>query len=88
VAEIVGGFGIPHNPHFPTLVEQGAPLGVEIERLYGGVAERLWATAPDAILFVTSDHYNIFWETLPIFSTVSTFAANPEAICRPSRITG
>jgi aromatic ring-opening dioxygenase catalytic subunit (LigB family) len=68
VAEVVGGFGVPHNPHFPTLVEQDTPLGVEVERLYGSVADRLWATTPDVILFITSDHYNIFWETLPIFS--------------------
>lgn len=68
MAEVVGGFGVPHNPHFPTWVEQGAPLAGEITRMYNEVERRLRAAAPDTIVFVTSDHYNTFWEILPIFT--------------------
>jgi Catalytic LigB subunit of aromatic ring-opening dioxygenase len=68
VAELVGGFGVPHNPHFPTWVEEGHPLAAEIERMYGEVASRLEAAEPDAVVFVTSDHYNMFWEILPLFA--------------------
>jgi hypothetical protein len=67
VAEIVGGFGVPHNPHFATWVAQGAALGPEIERMYDGVAEPLHEMAPDVLLYITSDHYNMFFELLPIF---------------------
>jgi hypothetical protein len=69
VAKIVGAFGVPHTPHFPTLVARGAPAGPELERLYGTVAGHLEAVQPDTILFFTSDHYNVFFEqSLPIFS--------------------
>lgn len=78
VAEIVGAFGVPHNPHFPTWSAKGHPLGPEIDRYYGEVAEQLRAVGPDAILFVTSDHYNLFFETLPIFMLgVAEAAAGP-----------
>lgn len=67
MAEIVGAFGLPHNPHFPSWSAAGHPLGPEIDRYYGEVAEALRAAEPEAILFVTSDHYNLFFEALPIF---------------------
>ena len=69
MAEIVGGFGVPHNPHFPLLVADGAPVAVEIERLYGGVAAHLRGVRPDVVLVFTADHYNMFFETcVPIFA--------------------
>jgi Catalytic LigB subunit of aromatic ring-opening dioxygenase len=69
VAEIVGAFGVPHTPHFPTLVARGAPVAPDLVRLYGTVAGHLEAVEPDTILLLTSDHYNIFFEqSLPIFS--------------------
>jgi hypothetical protein len=69
MAEIVGGFGVPHNPHFPTWVADGAPAAGEIARMYGGVADHLRAVAPDVLVFFTADHYNIFFEEcVPIFS--------------------
>jgi aromatic ring-opening dioxygenase catalytic subunit (LigB family) len=69
MAEIVGAFGVPHTPHFPTLVARGAPVAAELERLYGTVASHLEAVQADTILLLTSDHYNIFFEQcLPIFS--------------------
>jgi hypothetical protein len=69
MGQVVGGFGVPHTPHFPTWSQQGAPLGAEIDRLYGEVARRLRAADPDALVVVTSDHYNAFFESsIPIFS--------------------
>ncbi len=69
MSEIVGVFGVPHNPHFPVLAETDDPLGVEVKRMYGGVSEHLQAAEPDVIVFLTSDHYNIFWDrSVPIFS--------------------
>ena len=69
MARIVGAFGVPHTPHFPALVSRGAPVAPELERLYGTVRHHLEVVEPDAILLLTSDHYNIFFEqSLPIFS--------------------
>jgi len=67
VAEIVGGFGVPHVPHFPSWVAGGHPLAPEISRLYDGVAGHLRAAEPDTLVVFTSDHYNEFFETVPIF---------------------
>ena len=69
MAEIVGGFGVPHNPHFPLWVADGAPAAAEIERMYDGVADHLRRVRPDVLVFFTADHYNIFFEEcVPIFS--------------------
>jgi protocatechuate 4,5-dioxygenase beta chain len=68
MAEIVGGFGVPHNPHFPTWVADGDPRATEVERMYAQVAQHLCATRPDTLLVFTSDHYNEFFESIPIFS--------------------
>jgi aromatic ring-opening dioxygenase catalytic subunit (LigB family) len=66
---VVGGIGIPHTPHFPVMVDQGAPLGAELERLYGELARRFEELAPDVVIFFTTDHYNVFFvESIPIFS--------------------
>jgi aromatic ring-opening dioxygenase catalytic subunit (LigB family) len=78
MAKIVGAFGVPHNPHFPSWSQEGHPLGAEIDRFYGAVAEQLRAVAPDVIVYFTSDHYNMFFESLPIFSiAVATSASGP-----------
>jgi Catalytic LigB subunit of aromatic ring-opening dioxygenase len=77
MAEIVGGFGVPHNPHFPGWVADGAPAAEEIARMYGGVAEHLRRVRPDVLLFFTGDHYNIFFEEcVPIFSIGVAESAN------------
>ena len=69
MARIVGSFGVPHNPHFYGLVQGDDPQGREVRRLYAEVTSRLDAVRPDAVVFVTSDHYNIFFEEcIPIFS--------------------
>ena len=69
MAQIVGAFGVPHNPHFPLWVADRAPAAAEIERLYGGVAAPLRAARPDVLIVFTADHYNMFFETcVPIFA--------------------
>ena len=66
---IVAGIGVPHTPHYPSMVAAGAPDAAEISSMYGEVAARLDAAAPDVIVFYTADHYNIFFEEcIPIFS--------------------
>jgi protocatechuate 4,5-dioxygenase beta chain len=60
---------VPHNPHFPIVAEQDTELGREVRHMYGEVAARLRASAADTVVFFTSDHYNIFFDTsVPIFS--------------------
>jgi aromatic ring-opening dioxygenase catalytic subunit (LigB family) len=68
MAEIVAAFGIPHNPHFPTWVAQRAPLAGEIERLHRPLADAFARARPDTLIYITSDHYNMFWETVPVFA--------------------
>jgi protocatechuate 4,5-dioxygenase beta chain len=68
MAQIVGAFGVPHNPHFPTWVANGHPLAGEIERMYGELRSRLDDVRADTLVYFTSDHYNLFWESLPIFA--------------------
>jgi hypothetical protein len=78
MAKIVGAFGVPHNPHFPSWSQEGHPLGAEIDRFYGAVTEQLRAVAPEAIVYFTSDHYNMFFESVPIFSiAVAPSASGP-----------
>lgn len=69
VAEIVGAFGVPHNPHFPILAQSDEPLAGEIRAMYGEVSRHLHAGRPDTLVYFTSDHYNLFFDTcVPIFS--------------------
>lgn len=68
MGEIVGAFGIPHNPHFPTWVEGGHPLAGEILTMYRPLALAFERMRPDTLLYITSDHHNMFWETLPVFA--------------------
>jgi hypothetical protein len=91
MAEIVGGFGVPHNPHFPRWVAEGAPAAEEIERLYAGVAAHLHRVRPDVLVVFTADHYNIFFEAcVSVFSIgVAESAAGasdyPDSPGAPSR---
>jgi aromatic ring-opening dioxygenase catalytic subunit (LigB family) len=69
MGEIVGAVGVPHTPHFPGIVDRQEPLAAELRRLYGTAAQHLRDLAPDALIFFTCDHYNIFFiESMPIFS--------------------
>jgi len=81
MAEVVGGVGVPHTPHFPGIVERGEPAGLarEIMRLYGQAARQLHALDPDVLVVFTADHYNTFFtSSLPVFSIgVAPSAAGP-----------
>jgi len=68
MGQIVSAFGIPHNPHFPTWVRDGHPLAEEIERMYRPLREAFERVRPGTLVYITSDHYNMFWEILPLFA--------------------
>ena len=69
MAEIVGGAGVPHSPHFPGIVQRQEPLAAELTRLYGEVAGLLRHLKPDVLILFTCDHYNNFFtQSVPIFS--------------------
>lgn len=68
MAELVLGAGVPHTPYFPRLVEEGGRSGSRIASLFGDVARRLEASAPDIIVVLDSDHFvNFFFDNLPAF---------------------
>ena len=68
MAQIVGGFGVPHTPIFPHFVKRDGP-DCEIARLFGAQKEQLAATRPDVIVMFDTDHLNTFFlDSLPIFA--------------------
>jgi aromatic ring-opening dioxygenase catalytic subunit (LigB family) len=79
MAEIVGALGVPHNPFTALALARGDEAAGEARRLYGALASELRAMAPDTIMIVTTDHYNLFFElSVPIFSIgVAERAAGP-----------
>jgi hypothetical protein len=93
MARIVGAFGVPHRPHFPGVVAGEAFAGEEIDRCYSRVAEQLRVVEQDAIVCFTSDDYNLFFESAPIFSIAvapsacgpSDHRRSPVASCRSPR---
>ena len=60
MGEIVAGFGVPHTPMFPALVEREGPQ-CETAQLYRTVAQHLDAVKPDALVVFDSDHLNTFF---------------------------
>jgi Catalytic LigB subunit of aromatic ring-opening dioxygenase len=68
MAEIVAAFGVPHTPNFPALVAKQGP-DCETAKLYGEIAKRLRAAAPDALVIYTDDHFNtFFFDNFPTFA--------------------
>ncbi len=68
MAQIVGGFGVPHTPIFPHFVKRDGP-DCEIARLFAAQKEQLAATRPDIIVMFDTDHLNTFFlDSLPIFA--------------------
>ena len=68
MAQIVGGFGVPHTPVFPHFVKRDGP-DCEIARLFGAQKDQLAATRPDVIVMFDTDHLNTFFlDALPIFA--------------------
>src|SRR5687767_7936253 len=65
MAEIVAGFGVPHTPMFPELLEREGPQ-CETAQLYRAVSEHLEAVQPDVLVVFDSDHLNtFFYNNLP-----------------------
>jgi protocatechuate 4,5-dioxygenase beta chain len=68
MAEIVAGFGMPHTPNFPALVQREGPQ-CEVARLYAEVAGHVAAVAPDVLIIFTDDHFNTFFlDNFPTFA--------------------
>jgi aromatic ring-opening dioxygenase catalytic subunit (LigB family) len=68
MAQIVGGFGVPHTPIFPHFVKRDGP-DCEIARLFGAQKEQLAAARPDLIVMFDTDHLNTFFlDSLPVFA--------------------
>jgi aromatic ring-opening dioxygenase catalytic subunit (LigB family) len=68
MAEIVAGFGMPHNPGAPALVVREGPQG-ETARFYAEMAKQVAAAAPDVLIFFTDDHFNTFFlDNFPTFA--------------------
>ena len=68
MAQIVGGFGVPHTPIFPHFVKRDGP-DCEIATLFGAQKEQLAAMRPDIIVMFDTDHLNTFFlDALPVFA--------------------
>jgi aromatic ring-opening dioxygenase catalytic subunit (LigB family) len=67
VARLVGGFNVPHTPHFPVTVPKDSESADA--RGYRMVREQLAETEPDAIVAFVGDHFNTFFlDNLPAFA--------------------
>jgi hypothetical protein len=68
MAEIVAGFGMPHNPGAPALVLRDGPR-CETARYYAAMTKELAAVAPDLLIIFTDDHFNTFFlDNFPTFA--------------------
>jgi hypothetical protein len=68
MAEIVAGFGMPHNPGSPALVLRDGPQ-CETARFYAAIAKEIAAVAPDVLVIFTDDHFNTFFlDNFPTFA--------------------
>ena len=68
MAEIVAGFGMPHNPGAPALVAREGSQG-ETARFYAEMAKQVAAAAPDVLIIFTDDHFNTFFlDNFPTFA--------------------
>jgi len=68
MAEIVAGFGMPHNPGSPALVAREGPQ-CETARFYAEMAKNIEAVAPDVLVIFTDDHFNTFFlDNFPTFA--------------------
>jgi aromatic ring-opening dioxygenase catalytic subunit (LigB family) len=68
MAEIVAGFGLPHNPGAPALAAREGPQG-ETARFYAEMTKEVAAAAPDVLIIFTDDHFNTFFlDNFPTFA--------------------
>ncbi len=68
MAQIVAGFGMPHNPGAPALVARDGPQ-CETARFYAEIAKHIRELALDAMIIFTDDHFNTFFlDNFPTFA--------------------
>jgi protocatechuate 4,5-dioxygenase beta chain len=68
MAEIVAGFGMPHNPGSPAMVARDGPQ-CETARLYAEMGKHIEAAKPDVLVIFTDDHFNTFFlDNFPTFA--------------------
>jgi aromatic ring-opening dioxygenase catalytic subunit (LigB family) len=68
MAQIVAGYGMPHNPGAPALVAREGPH-CETARFYAEIAKDIEAVAPDVLIVFTDDHFNTFFlDNFPTFA--------------------
>jgi aromatic ring-opening dioxygenase catalytic subunit (LigB family) len=68
MAQIVAGYGMPHNPGAPALVAREGPQ-CETARFYAEIAKAIEAAAPDVLIVFTDDHFNTFFlDNFPTFA--------------------
>jgi gallate dioxygenase len=68
MAQIVGGFGVPHTPIFPHLAKRDG-ADCEIARLFAAQKDQLAAARADVIVMFDTDHLNTFFlDALPVFA--------------------
>ncbi len=68
MAQIVAGFGMPHNPGAPALVLRDGPQ-CETARFYAEMASAIAVAAPDVLIIFTDDHFNTFFlDNFPTFA--------------------
>jgi protocatechuate 4,5-dioxygenase beta chain len=78
MAQIVAGFGVPHNPNYPDLVRREGPQS-EVAKLYDAVADRVEKSELGALVCFSSDHMNTFFlDNMPLLSVgITEQAAGP-----------
>jgi aromatic ring-opening dioxygenase catalytic subunit (LigB family) len=68
MADIVAGFGMPHNPGAPAIVARDGPQ-CETARFYAEISKDIEAVAPDVLIVFTDDHFNTFFlDNFPTFA--------------------
>lgn len=88
MAQLVGAYGVPHTPAFPSAVKaQGTDS--ETARLYAQIATHLAATGADTIVVITNDHINTFfwdnWPALCVPLAATSWGPNDAVLDQPIR---
>lgn len=61
MAEIVGGFLIPHNPLMVVAPEApGKPVAGQIKDIFAGIRRRIVELEADTVITIGADHYGVF----------------------------
>lgn len=89
MATVRGGFGVPHTPAFPSLLAGKKGPWREIEECFAEVASTLADAELDALIVISSDHFNTFFldnmPTLAVGVTPRTSGPNDGTAHLPQR---